>query len=140
MPAARQVKQHKNFLQAVGQRLRAIRTFRGLTQPEVGAVVHARLGRTAYAKYETGTREMRHETAGRLCRGFGITLDLLTFGDIGADMWASDPALCAHLLLHYSMEFRDIRPPPTAPLDTTPDGAANGPACPSPGETPTREN
>ena len=140
MPPRRRIKTKERFLLPVAARLKAVREFRGLTQPEVNAVADALLGRTAYARYETATREMGHETAARVCRGFGITLDLLTFGDIGADMWARDPLLCAHLLRHKGMDFQDVRPHPTASRDTTLGGATKGSAYPLPDDTPSCGN
>lgn len=115
MPPRRRTGSRDLFVLQVGLRLRAVRVFRGIAQPAVEAVASKYIGRTAYARYETGTREMGHEIVARLCRGFCITVDLLTWGDAGADMWARDPLLCDHLVRHYPLIFQDARAQPTVP-------------------------
>lgn len=55
-----------------GQKLRAIRALRGMTQAQLAA--RAGVSPTAVAEYETGKRDLRAETIRKLCEALGVTV------------------------------------------------------------------
>lgn len=55
-----------------GQKLRAIRALRGMTQAQLAE--RANVSPTAVAEYETGKRDMRADTIRKLCDALGVTV------------------------------------------------------------------
>ena len=55
-----------------GQKLRAIRALRGMTQAQLAE--RANVSPTAVAEYETGKRDLRAETIRKLCEALGVTV------------------------------------------------------------------
>lgn len=55
-----------------GQKLRAIRALRGMTQAQLAERANA--SPTAVAEYETGKRDMRADTIRKLCDALGVTV------------------------------------------------------------------
>jgi len=67
---------------AVGRRIIALRERAGLQQQQLAKDLH--LAKSTLNGYETGDRPLTMETARRLRRRFGVTLDWLLFGDMQA--------------------------------------------------------
>jgi transcriptional regulator with XRE-family HTH domain len=68
--------------EAVGRRIIALRKARGLQQQELAEAIGV-AGNTLNG-YELGKRPLTMESARRIRRRFGVTIDWLMFGDMGA--------------------------------------------------------
>lgn len=55
-----------------GQKLRAIRALRGMTQAQLAE--RSGVSPTAVAEYETGKRDLRADTIRKLCEALGVTV------------------------------------------------------------------
>ena len=55
-----------------GQKLRAIRALRGITQSQLADL--AGVSPTAIAEYETGKRDLRTDTVRKLCEALKVTV------------------------------------------------------------------
>jgi transcriptional regulator with XRE-family HTH domain len=55
-----------------GQKLRAIRALKGITQAELAA--SAGVSPTAIAEFETGKRDIRASTVAKLCEALGVSV------------------------------------------------------------------
>lgn len=55
-----------------GQKLKAIRAIRGVTQAKLAA--DAGVSPTAIAEYEKGKRDLRADTIRKLCEALGVTV------------------------------------------------------------------
>lgn len=67
-----------------GQKLRAIRALRGVTQADLAA--KAGISQTAIAEYEKDKRELRTDTVRKLCEALGVKV---TYSVDGTEI--SDP-------------------------------------------------
>lgn len=63
----------------IGKRLEKLRTVVGLNQTGMAEALH--IGQSAWSQYESGTRRVTLEVAGRIAVRFGVTLDWLYRGD-----------------------------------------------------------
>jgi len=68
--------------QAVGRRIIALRTRAKLQQQELAKQIN--VAKSTLAGYESGERPLTMESARRLRKRFGVTLDWLLFGDMQA--------------------------------------------------------
>ena len=66
--------------EAVGRRIVALRERIGLQQQQLAAQIH--VTKSTLSAYESGDRPLTMESARRIRRRFGVTLDWLLFGDM----------------------------------------------------------
>ena len=55
-----------------GNKLRAIRSLRGMTQAELSSA--SGVSQTAIAEFETGKRDIRASTVAKLCEALGVSV------------------------------------------------------------------
>lgn len=65
----------------IARRLIAFRELKGLSQTEFAAKLH--IAKNTLNGYETGSRPLTIETAKKIRKRFGVSLDWLLYGDIG---------------------------------------------------------
>ena len=93
-----------------GQRLRAIREYRGYNQTQMADLIELRYGRTDYTKWETGAKRMDTDVAYRLCIVLGMTANYLLAGEVDDQMVRlTDPKFCAGLLRRPELGLSDLR-------------------------------
>lgn len=79
----------------IGERLRKLRSERGLTQDEMAK--HLGVARSAYTQYESEARGISTDTLRELARFFGVTIDYLVTGEESPHKPIGTPSLADRL-------------------------------------------
>ena len=97
-----------------GQRLRAMRDFRGYTQQQMAEACRMQFSRTDYNRWENGRRPMNDEIAYRLCQALVMTPNFLLFGEIDDRFEAETTREFCDLLVRarHELGLADLRSAP----------------------------